>query len=179
MKLISQVADLGEIVFSVFTLVLRSGLEEKLFNEILSRCVEKSSDVIVVVVDGLKITSCFQIVYSMYLSLRNKVSGMQIFRNANVEAISLMSCTTQIKEALDELSPLNKRVISVGVLSLADKSDVCSDVIRCILSHVDADDVICGVGCLRRCTLPRPCSKYGGSLDVQEAIICALLDRFR
>ncbi|WP_291999985.1 hypothetical protein [Caldivirga sp.] len=93
-------------------------LEEPLNEENLGRLLNSASADVFIVIDGSTSPPMHDLLYYLYLAHRNTSDGVSIARDANVEAMLYVQCTTQINEAKRISNPLGKRIITIAALSI-------------------------------------------------------------
>ncbi|ABW01899.1 hypothetical protein [Caldivirga maquilingensis] len=103
-----------EAQFIVYTMLL----EEPLSNEALSMLLSNTEADVFIIIDGSTSPTVNDLLYYLYLAHRNVNDGVSIARDANVEAMLYVQCTTQINEAKRISDPLGKRLVTVAALSI-------------------------------------------------------------
>lgn len=109
-----RLGDGEEAQFIAYTMLL----EEPLNEEALSRLLKDMDADVFVIIDGSTSPTVSDLLYYLYLAHRNTTDGVSIARDANVEAMLYIQCTTQINEAKRISNPLGKRLVTVAALSI-------------------------------------------------------------
>lgn len=109
-----KLGDNEEAQFIAYTILLEDPLNEEALGKLLNGI---DADVFVII-DGSTSPNTSDLLYYLYLAHRNVNDGISIARDANIEAMLYIQCTTQISEAKRISNPLGKRLITIAALSI-------------------------------------------------------------
>jgi len=173
-RVIKLDTDIGKLNFIVITVFLKHEFTQedlKKLTELLR------DDCFIIILDAFKIVSLHQILYSIYLALRNRMYGIYFAKDVVIEALTLTACTRQIIEALNEISPVGKKVIIVTMVCGEDDERLTIS-LKKILNEIESAEYIVGAGCLRDIKLPSKCGEVYENDEIFMKITNAILEKY-
>ena len=173
-KVIKLSTDIGELSFTAITAFLKHEFTQedlKKLTELLR------NDCFIIILDAFKIMSLHQVLYSIYLALRNRMYNIYFAKDVVIEALTLTACTRQIIEALNEISPVGKNVIIIAMVC-REVNEKLSKVFKKILNEIKPVEYVVGVGCLRGIKSPSKCGEVYENDEIFMKIVNAILEKY-
>ena len=174
MKIFELTTDVGKFNFSIITFILKKKLSSSELKEIINKI--QLNECYIIIFDAYKLVSLYQILYPIYLAFRNRIQGLSIAKDLIIEILTLSSCTRQISEGMSEISPIDKKIITVTL--------VCKDIeklsisLNNLLKEINYLDYFIGTGCLRGIELPSKCRDISEIDEIFTKIINTILEKY-
>ena len=158
-------------------------LNRKFDNQGLSKLIKiikGDKDSICVFINAHRLYSFRHLLHPLYITFRDYLNNMLFTKEPEIQVLCLISCTSQIKFAINEVTPIDSKLITIGLISGSEDSltNMLNKVLMLLNNEYQVIDLFIGCGCLRKIEVSKYCGEVKNEDDILNKIIDTYIERF-